>query len=151
MRTGGSHDLSKLSPETRARVRSQLKESILENDGAGDLTIAQLVEQSYEIAKLKGWWDEEKEGEADRCPGTMIMLMVTELSEAFEEYRNGREVTEIWYRDDGKPEGVPTEFADVLIRIGDYCGKHNIPLARAVQEKLAFNKTRPFRHGNKRC
>lgn len=131
-------------------IRSHLKESILENDKGGSLTIAELIEQSHETARDKGWWDEEKDGEADRGPGTMIMLMVTELAEAFEEYRNGREITEIWYREDGKPEGVPTEFADVLIRIADYCGKHNIPLARATREKLAFNKTRSHRHGGKR-
>lgn len=51
--------------------------------------------------------------------------------------------------DQGKPEGVAAEFADVLIRIADWCGKHNIPLEEALRAKMAFNKTRPHRHGGK--
>jgi NTP pyrophosphatase (non-canonical NTP hydrolase) len=113
-----------------------------------DISILQLIEESYGTAKEKGWW-EDGESEAHRSPGTMMMLMVTELAEAFEEIRNGRSLQEIWYREDGKPEGVPAEFADVLIRIADYCGGHDIPLLQALREKLAFNKTRPYRHGGK--
>lgn len=49
----------------------------------------------------------------------------------------------------GKPEGIAVEFADVLIRIADWCGKHNIPLEEALRAKMVYNKTRPHRHGGK--
>ena len=115
-----------------------------------DPRISELISDSYETAVSKGWWDGD-DADQGRNPGTMMMLMVTELAEAFEEHRAGRSLQEIWYNEekDNKPEGIPVEFADVLIRIADYCGKHDIPLVRAVEEKLAFNKTRPYRHGGK--
>ena len=112
-----------------------------------DLTIAGLIQESYETAKLKGWWDDPESPE--RNFGMKLMLMVSELSEALEEYRHGRALDEIWYGEGGKPEGVTVELADVLIRIFDMCGHHELPLARAITEKLAYNKTRPYRHGNK--
>jgi hypothetical protein len=46
-----------------------------------------------------------------------------------------------------KPIGVPSEMADVIIRVLDFCGKHDIDIERAVNEKMAYNKTRPFKHG----
>lgn len=48
-----------------------------------------------------------------------------ELSEAVEEYRNGHGLTEIYYNDDGKPEGVPVELADAVIRTLDTAVKYN--------------------------
>jgi hypothetical protein len=40
-------------------------------------------------------------------------------------------------------------LADALIRIFDLCGAHRWNLERAVLNKMAFNKTRPYRHGGK--
>ena len=40
-------------------------------------------------------------------------------------------------------------MADVLIRIGDYCGANNLRLEEAVKAKMEFNKTRPYKHGKK--
>jgi NTP pyrophosphatase (non-canonical NTP hydrolase) len=112
-----------------------------------DLTIASLIEQSYETAKSKGWWDDADSPE--RNFGMKLMLMVSEISEALEEYRHGRAIDEIWYGENEKPEGIPVEMADLLIRVFDMCGHHKIPLERALTEKLAYNKTRSYRHGNK--
>ena len=42
------------------------------------------------------------------------------------------------------------EFADVLIRIFDTCGKYDIPLAKAMAAKMAYNETRAYRHGGKK-
>jgi NTP pyrophosphatase (non-canonical NTP hydrolase) len=114
-----------------------------------EITITELVKQSHETAVEKGWWDDDPE--LDKSFGTAIALIHSEASEALEEYRDGRKYDEIYYREDGKPEGIPVEFADVVIRIADQAGERGIPLLRAIEEKLAFNKTREHRHGNKKC
>lgn len=49
-----------------------------------------------------------------------------------------------------KPCGVPSELADVLIRVFHFCGKHGIDIDKAVREKMAFNASRPMRHGGKK-
>ncbi len=111
------------------------------------LTIAALIDQSHQTAREKGWWDA---GHSERAFGEIVALFHSEISEAFEEYRAGRDLTEIYTGSNGKPEGVPIELADLLIRIGDFCGYYNIPLEAALRQKLAYNKTRPYRHGGKR-
>ncbi|WP_430493564.1 hypothetical protein [Paenibacillus ottowii] len=65
----------------------------------------------------------------------MIALCHSELSEALEEVRKGREIYKNYYSEDGKLEGVPSELADVVIRILDICGYYNINLQQAVIEK----------------
>jgi NTP pyrophosphatase (non-canonical NTP hydrolase) len=48
-----------------------------------------------------------------------------------------------------KPEGIPSELADAIIRILDIAAFHGIDIAHAVADKMAYNETRPYRHGNK--
>lgn len=47
-----------------------------------------------------------------------------------------------------KPEGVPAEFADVLIWMMDACQILDIDLEAAILEKLEYNRHRDYRHGN---
>lgn len=49
----------------------------------------------------------------------------------------------------GKPEGVPSELADTIIRILDICGYYGIDIDEIVAEKMTYNETRSHRHGNK--
>lgn len=84
-------------------------------------------------------------------PAGLIALMHSELSEALEEYRNGTvPIDGVGYEAGGKPVGFGVELADCLIRIAHACGRLGIDLNRCVREKLAYNRTRPFKHGNKR-
>ncbi len=108
-------------------------------------SISYLVEISHGTAVEKGWHD-------DGIPpvNDQLLLCVTEVAEAAEQLREGRAPNELYYRADGKPEGVPAELADVVIRIAHLCGAHNIDLAKAVVEKLKFNMTRPHKHGGKK-
>ena len=110
------------------------------------ITLEWLQEQSHRIAVEHGWW------ESERNFGELLMLCVTELAEAMEEWRHGHDIDKAYYLDTdyGKPEGVPSELADVLIRIADIAQYYGINLTAAVLEKMEYNNTRPYRHGNKR-
>ena len=142
--------------------------------GAG---LNELAEAVHKNAVDHGWWEEE------RGLPEILMLCVSELAEALEEYRNARPT--LYYPcnagglcvDDRpeenvtcgnrpydpsnpevpcsarshKPEGVAVELADCIIRILDYCGKAGIDIEEAIRIKHEYNKSRPYRHGGKKC
>lgn len=107
------------------------------------MKINELVKAAHENAIEKGWWQEE------RSFGELIALMHSELSEALEDYRNGLKPTFAYKDKNGKPCGIPSELADVVIRVFDACGRYGIDLEEAIMEKMAYNATRPARHGGK--
>lgn len=120
------------------------------------ISILELMEECNQTATDKGWWYTD-----DRTPertfGDMCALFTSEISEAFEEYRNGHDIITIYYDSNEadergvmhKPEGVPIELADVIIRIVDFCQQYDVPLEDALRLKMDYNKTRPHRHGGK--
>lgn len=120
----------------------------------------QLAKEIHENAVAHGWWEEERE-----LP-EILMLCVSELAEALEEYRDDKPMLYYSGKDAGgnraeiiapvepyitKPEGVATELADCLIRILDYCGSAGIDIEKVVEIKNRYNATRPYRHGGKKC
>lgn len=46
-----------------------------------------------------------------------------------------------------KPEGVPSEIADIVIRCLDFADEAGFSLINAILEKLAYNDTRAHMHG----
>ena len=47
-------------------------------------------------------------------------------------------------------EGVATELADCIIRIMDWAGSEDVDLDYVIRTKHEYNKTRPYKHGNKK-
>jgi NTP pyrophosphatase (non-canonical NTP hydrolase) len=114
------------------------------------MNISDLVKEAHESAKAHGWWDEPK------TFGEMIALIHSEASEALEEFRNGHDPKETYgvsFRMItlvDKPEGIPSELADIIIRVADMCGYYGIDLEKAVKDKMHYNKSRPYKHGGKK-
>ena len=130
----------------RAIARGTRRKPTATKKGAKTMIgINEVARQIHENAVEHGWWD-EKRGFPE-----IIALIHSEVSEALEEYRNGRLPTEVYTGNGGKPEGIPIELADAIIRIFDYCGYAGIDIDAAITQKHEFNKTRPYRHGGKKC
>ncbi len=116
------------------------------------MNIKSLIKKCHQTAIEKGWWSLQKDG--DRNFPEQLALMHSELSEVLEEYRKyGLDKDKFIYQTEtkSKPEGIAVEFADLLIRVFDTCEKYNIQLEEAIKMKMEYNKTREFRHGNKKA
>lgn len=113
------------------------------------ISLTELSKEIHKNAIEHGWCDRE------RSLGEIIALCHSELSEALEEFRNGKpnayvvrdtstfpqyesckkEITDIHnWREDEKPEGIATELADCIIRILDYCGEYNIDVDKELYD-----------------
>jgi NTP pyrophosphatase (non-canonical NTP hydrolase) len=110
--------------------------------------LRQMQNEAHENAKSKGWWDGIEKKDLTVIP-EKLCLIHSEVSEALEDYRDGK--LEESMLENGKPVGFPSELADVVIRIFDLCGHLEIDLEGAILRKMAFNATRPHRHGGKAC
>ena len=109
------------------------------------MDLNELARECHAIALSKGWYDTE------RTVPELLMLCVSELAEALESYRRNEPRKAIWTNAQGRLEGFPAELADAIIRILDMCGFYGIDIQTAFDTKMAYNRTRSFRHGNKRA
>ena len=90
-----------------------------------------------------------------------VGLIMSEGAEALEELRSGRPVDQNYYTHNGvetdfstrgnnelnKPEGVPSEIADIVIRCFDFADEAGFSLIEVILEKLDYNDTRSRLHG----
>jgi NTP pyrophosphatase (non-canonical NTP hydrolase) len=116
-----------------------------------------LEEMQAEVHKnnvAHGWFEQ------DRGVGDDVALLHTEVSEMFEAYRTtglsdatedfitvrdgfGEEIATLQH----KPEGFGSEAADVFIRLLDTCERRGVDLRFEYERKMAYNRTRPYKHG----
>jgi NTP pyrophosphatase (non-canonical NTP hydrolase) len=140
----------------RVRAREQPEAPVPDTTPVADSSqtglFAELTSAIVENNRAKGWHDNPPS--FPEC----IAMLHSEVSEALEAWRvhgladaTGRRIE---FSGTGieipKPEGVGSEFADVLIRLLDDCYLFGIDLEAEVRRKIAFNATRAFRHGGKR-
>lgn len=108
--------------------------------------------------------------------GEILALITSENSEALEEYRNGKPMVyfpcnsghlcdkdncgskiynpsspETCSAQSKKPEGIAVEIIDGIIRSLDYLASEGVDIDGIMRMKMAYNATRPYRHGGKRA
>lgn len=103
-------------------------------------TIEEMQAEVYENNVAHGWF------EADRSVGDDVALLHTEVSEMFEAYRVTGLLPSTDF-DTGKPEDFGSEVADVFIRLLDTCQRRGVDLRAEYERKMAYNRTRPYKHG----
>lgn len=130
----------------------------------------ELSRKIYNANKEKGFYDEPRE------IGTLLMLVVSELSEALEaDRKNNSNKLEIflddlkyaklsiedfslqndncnWIKNKFKTtikDSFEDEIADAMIRLLDLCGHLNIDIEKHIDLKLRYNETRPYKHDKK--
>ena len=120
-------------------------------------SIAELSKEIHENARAKGFWDKE------RNLGEMLMLIVSEVSEAMEADRENRytetSISAIngWVHDkDFVPNFKRTvkntfedELADVCIRVFDLAYSKGFDLQAHIEAKMRYNGKREHMHGKK--
>lgn len=96
-----------------------------------EMTINELCKEAHKTAIQKGWYDEQRE------TGTILALIHSEVSEALEADRKG------------EMQQFQEELADICIRVFDLAGSRGFDLESIIMAKMAYNKTRPYKHGGK--
>ena len=109
------------------------------------MKLNKLAEEIFKNAVKKGFWSKKI---STKVIPEKLALVHSEISEVLEEYRNGHSPTEIYIKE-GKPEGIPIEIADAVIRLLDICAAYDINIENAIKIKMDFNKRRPYKHGKK--
>ena len=105
------------------------------------MTLYDIGEIGHETSMEKGFLRGAPTTISDERDARMVLsylaLIHSEVSEAVEEAR----------KEDVMAMGH--ELADVILRVTQLCYTLQIPLDTMVQAKLEYNKTRPYKHGDK--
>lgn len=107
-------------------------------------------EQIHKLAKDKGFWDSPREH------GTLLMLVVSELSEGLEALRKNRRADMDFFKNNNATkesfqekikDTFEDEIADTIIRLLDMVGYMGIDIEKHINMKLGYNMTRGYKHG----
>lgn len=114
---------------TIARVHTIQQAAPIINEMAGTI---------YSSCLAAGWYhDVETGARIERNVGEQMMLMGTELAEAYEGWRKNLDDKHLPHR-----TNMEVELADLVIRIMDFAGYNKLDLGGAIAEKFAYNQTR---------
>lgn len=123
--------------------------------------INELSKEIHQNAVEKGFWDKE------RNMGEMLMLIISELSEALEAHRIGKHANwdgydsqmKFWTGTENEyqrkeisefeyciKDSFEDELADVAIRLFDLAHGKNIDLEKHILAKMNYNKSRDRMH-----
>jgi len=96
-----------------------------------------LRDKAHTTATEHGWWDD------NRSTGEALLKVIVEVAEAVQALEQGNPP------DKHLPDfdSLTIELADTVIRILDLAGRLYLPLGAAIGAKMAFNESRPYRHG----
>jgi hypothetical protein len=120
------------------------------------MTIKEWQEKINKWAEQKGW--NERLNATPDCLGKQITNMHSELSEAWEEIKDGHGIRDVYYSHGSgqtvhekpqKPEGFGIELADCVIRIMHTLEYYSLDLEDLMTIKQSYNETRAYRHGGK--
>jgi NTP pyrophosphatase (non-canonical NTP hydrolase) len=109
--------------------------------------IKDLQKTFHQTAVDHGFHDDRQKVPSEYYIASKLALISSEVSEALEDVRknNMAFVTD----QNGKPCGLPSELADVIIRVLDLAEYLAIDMEAVLIAKHNYNKTRSYRHGNK--
>lgn len=110
-------------------------------------TLSEIQAEVHALAVEKGWYEDAPEATDPVWLAARLANVHGEVSEALECVRDGDMHVSVGVT--GKPCGLPTELADIVIRTCDLAGSLGIDLEAAVRQKHEFNKTRPHKHGKR--
>lgn len=128
--------MSKIKPGQRVAVYEVTAASDDYQEQIAELSALQ--RSLFEECEVAGWDPEKRNTFAEECAH-----LHEEVSEAFREWRLFKDF-EIRYDADGKPTGIPIEFADVLIGLFYNAELHGFDLLAAVELKHRYNLTRDY-------
>jgi NTP pyrophosphatase (non-canonical NTP hydrolase) len=127
------------------------------------MEVKQIMKEIHENNVIKGFWEDKE----TKNVGEVLMLCVSELSEALEAHRKNKFANiksfemEKRYQVHGDKlnfeqsfqshikDSFEDEIADTVIRLFDLSEGFGIDLEWHIRQKIDYNKTRPFKHNKK--
>ena len=119
--------------DSQIEWRQKLVRYISKTNAGEDITLKEFLSLCNDISKGKfGITDEHQEF------ANHIAHLHSEVSEMYEEFRKGRGFNETYFKNE-KPEGIPVEAADVLLKLFAICGAYEIDILSALPLKVVYN------------